>query len=65
VRLATDTLYAALDRSTREHYVHVTNEEIVNGRACRYYELTPGGRADVGSRRTPREVWHSACGWPC
>jgi DNA-binding PadR family transcriptional regulator len=38
----------------------VTNEEIVNGRARRYYELTPGGRADVGSRRTPREVWHSA-----
>lgn len=44
VHLATGTLYAALDRLTREKYVDVANEEIVNGRARRYYTLTPEGR---------------------
>ncbi|MEV4640810.1 PadR family transcriptional regulator [Actinoplanes sp. NPDC049548] len=43
VKLATGTLYTALDRLTGEGYVHVVNEEIVNGRARRYYTLTPGG----------------------
>ncbi len=45
VRLATGTLYAALDRLSREDYVTVTDEEIVNGRARRYYRLTRQGRA--------------------
>jgi PadR family transcriptional regulator PadR len=45
VRLATGTLYAALERLTDEGYIAVTSEEIVNGRARRYYSLTAGGRA--------------------
>ena len=44
VKLATGTLYTALDRLTSEGYVHVVNEEIVKGRARRYYALTPDGR---------------------
>jgi PadR family transcriptional regulator len=44
VRLATGTLYAALDRLTAETYIHVVNEEVVNGRARRYYALTLSGQ---------------------
>ena len=43
VVLATGTLYSALDRLTAEGYVRVVREEIVNGRARRYYEVTPDG----------------------
>lgn len=43
VRLATGTLYAALDRLTTEGYVHLVSEEIVNGRARRSYGLTDAG----------------------
>jgi PadR family transcriptional regulator PadR len=43
VRLATGTLYTALDRLVGEAYVQVVKEEIVNGRARRYYALTPAG----------------------
>jgi DNA-binding PadR family transcriptional regulator len=49
VRLATGTLYAALDRLTGEGYVTSTHEEIVNGRARRYYTLTPDGAAALRS----------------
>ena len=49
VRLATGTLYAALDRLTGEGYVASTHEEIVNGRARRYYTLTPDGTAALRS----------------
>ncbi|MFG1921669.1 PadR family transcriptional regulator [Cryptosporangium sp. NPDC048952] len=45
VRLATGTLYSALDRLTAEGFVRVVREEIVNGRARRYYETTPEGQA--------------------
>ena len=45
IRLATGTLYAALDRLTGEDHVEVVNEEVVNGRARRYYSLTPTGRS--------------------
>lgn len=45
VRLATGTLYAALDRLTGEHLVRVVDEQVINGRARRYYELTPDGLA--------------------
>jgi len=45
VKLATGTLYAALDRLTGEGYVRAVREEIVNGRARRYYALTDAGRA--------------------
>jgi PadR family transcriptional regulator, regulatory protein PadR len=45
VTLATGTLYAALDRLTHEGLIESVREEIVNGRARRYYALTPTGRA--------------------
>ncbi len=43
VRLATGTLYAALDRLTTEGHVELVREEIVNGRVRRSYALTPPG----------------------
>jgi PadR family transcriptional regulator PadR len=45
VKLATGTLYAALDRLTHEGLIESVREEIVNGRARRYYALTPAGLA--------------------
>ncbi|HKT02666.1 MAG TPA: PadR family transcriptional regulator [Rugosimonospora sp.] len=45
VRLSTGTLYAALDRLAGEQLVRVADEEVVNGRARRYYALTDAGRA--------------------
>jgi DNA-binding PadR family transcriptional regulator len=44
IRLATGTLYAALDRLAGEQLVRVVDEQVVNGRARRYYELTEPGR---------------------
>jgi DNA-binding PadR family transcriptional regulator len=43
VRLAAGTLYAALDRLAAEGLVQVVDEQTVNGRARRYYGLTPDG----------------------
>ncbi len=43
VRLATGTLYTALDRLTAEGYVTLVREEIVNGRNRRSYGLTDDG----------------------
>jgi PadR family transcriptional regulator, regulatory protein PadR len=45
VRLATGTLYTALDRLTAEGYVRLVSEEIVSGRARRCYGLTDAGTA--------------------
>lgn len=45
VRLATGTLYAALDRLTATDLITASGEEIVNGRGRRYYALTDEGRA--------------------
>ncbi len=45
VRLATGTLYTALDRLAAEGYVRLVSEEIVNGRARRTYGLTDAGAA--------------------
>jgi PadR family transcriptional regulator, regulatory protein PadR len=45
VRLATGTLYTALDRLTAQGYVRLVGEEIVNGRARRSYGLTDSGAA--------------------
>jgi PadR family transcriptional regulator PadR len=45
VRLATGTLYAALDRLAAAGYVRLVSEEIVNGRARRSYGLTDPGTA--------------------
>jgi len=43
VRLATGTLYTALDRLAARGSVELVREEIVNGRARRSYGLTPSG----------------------
>jgi DNA-binding PadR family transcriptional regulator len=43
VRLATGTLYTALDRLCAEGHVELVREEIVNGRVRRSYGLTPPG----------------------
>jgi PadR family transcriptional regulator, regulatory protein PadR len=45
VRLATGTLYTALDRLTGEGYVTQVGEEVVNGRTRRSYALTGTGTA--------------------
>jgi PadR family transcriptional regulator PadR len=45
VRLATGTLYTALDRLTAEGYVTQVGEEVVNGRTRRSYALTGTGTA--------------------
>jgi PadR family transcriptional regulator, regulatory protein PadR len=45
VRLATGTLYTALDRLAAEGYVLQVSEQVVNGRTRRSYALTPDGTA--------------------
>jgi PadR family transcriptional regulator len=45
VRLATGTLYTALDRLTAEGHVELVSEETVGGRMRRTYGLTEGGSA--------------------
>jgi PadR family transcriptional regulator len=45
VRLATGTLYTALDRLTAEGYVRLVSEEMVAGRVRRSYGLTDEGSA--------------------
>ncbi len=49
VRLAAGTLYAALDRLTREGLIAPAREETVNGRLRQYYELTAFGTAAVNT----------------
>ena len=44
VALAVPTLYAALERMTRDGLIDVDGEEIVNGRARRYFRLSSSGR---------------------
>lgn len=44
VRLAAGTLYTALDRLRDAGLAEVDREEIVDGRARRYYRLTGAGR---------------------
>jgi len=43
VRLAAGTLYAALDRLLEQGLVAVAGEEVVRGRARRYYRITGAG----------------------
>lgn len=43
VQLSAGTLYGALERLLRQGLVAEAGEEIVNGRARRYYTLTGGG----------------------
>jgi PadR family transcriptional regulator PadR len=45
VRLATGTLYTALDRLAGEGYVRLVSEEMVSGRSRRSYGLTEAGTA--------------------
>ena len=45
VRLATGTLYTALDRLTAEGHVELVSEERVGGRVRRTYGLTQSGSA--------------------
>lgn len=45
VRLATGTLYTALDRLTAEGLVRLVREEVVSGRVRRCYGLTGPGAA--------------------
>ncbi|MEU6710212.1 helix-turn-helix transcriptional regulator [Nonomuraea sp. NPDC046802] len=45
VRLRAGTLYAALDRLQGEGLVEADREEVVDGRARRYYRLTSEGEA--------------------
>jgi PadR family transcriptional regulator, regulatory protein PadR len=52
VRLATGTLYTALDRLSAEGYVELVREEIVNGRARRSYGLTSSGAAALRAEAT-------------
>ena len=52
VRLATGTLYTALDRLTDEGYVRLVSEEIVSGRARRSYGLTDAGSAALQAEAT-------------
>ena len=47
VKLATGTLYTALDRLSAEGYVRLVSEEIVEGRIRRSYGLTDAGSAAV------------------
>jgi PadR family transcriptional regulator, regulatory protein PadR len=52
VKLATGTLYTALDRLTAEGYVRLVSEEIVSGRARRCYGLTHTGAAALRAEAT-------------
>jgi PadR family transcriptional regulator, regulatory protein PadR len=52
VRLATGTLYTALDRLAAAGYVELVREEIVNGRARRSYGLTPPGAGALRAEAT-------------
>jgi PadR family transcriptional regulator PadR len=47
VRLAAGTLYAALDRLTREGLIESGRQETVNGRVRQYYALTGSGATAV------------------
>jgi PadR family transcriptional regulator, regulatory protein PadR len=47
VKLATGTLYAALDRLSADGYVRLVSEEVVEGRIRRSYGLTDAGSAAV------------------
>jgi PadR family transcriptional regulator PadR len=47
VRLATGTLYAAVDRLHDAGLVQAVKQEVVNGRSRRYYALTAAGEAAV------------------
>lgn len=47
VTLRVTTLYASLDRLVREGRIRTAGEEVVDGRARRYYEITDAGRGEL------------------
>jgi DNA-binding PadR family transcriptional regulator len=49
VSLLTGTLYTALDRLVAEGLIEPDREELVDGRARRYYRLTPDGLAALSA----------------
>jgi PadR family transcriptional regulator, regulatory protein PadR len=49
VRLATGTLYTALDRLTEQGHVRLVSEEVVAGRIRRSYGLTDAGSAALSA----------------
>lgn len=49
VRLRAGTLYAALDRLQGEQLIETDREEVVDGRARRYYRLTTDGAARLSA----------------
>ncbi|GAA3647799.1 hypothetical protein GCM10022224_008230 [Nonomuraea antimicrobica] len=49
VRLRAGTLYAALDRLQGERLIETDREEVVDGRARRYYRLTADGAARLSA----------------
>lgn len=49
VRLRAGTLYAALDRLQGEQLIETDREEVVDGRARRYYRLTIEGAARLSA----------------
>jgi DNA-binding PadR family transcriptional regulator len=49
MRLRVTTLYASLERLERQSHIRVTGEDIVEGRARRYYEITEDGRAQLAA----------------
>jgi len=53
--LKTATLYATLDRLTASGAVEESGEEIVDGRARRYFRLTPHGRTQLESETAELE----------
>jgi DNA-binding PadR family transcriptional regulator len=52
LRLTAGTLYAALDRLAEAGLVEVVRDEVVNGRARRYYSLTGPGREALQAEAT-------------
>lgn len=47
VTLAAGTLYGALDRLSTDGLIEIANEEVVNGRKRRSYQITDTGRQAV------------------
>jgi DNA-binding PadR family transcriptional regulator len=66
VRLATGTLYTALDRLAAEGYVRLVSEELVAGRVRRSYGLTDEGsaalRAEAQRMAQAAQLVHAATG---
>jgi DNA-binding PadR family transcriptional regulator len=54
VRLRAGTLYATLDRLLGEGLVEVAGEEVVDGRARRYYVLSDQGRSVLAAESRQR-----------